>query len=219
VSLLLFLIQVVVISLSGVMAPGPVTAAAIAMGARRRYAGTLIALGHAIIEFPLMVLITLGMAGIIESTKTRIAIGLAGGVLLLIMAIQMMISIKTTDNSQNQPRKDKPVLTGLILSASNPYFLLWWATVGLALATKAGELGIWAFALFAVVHWLCDCIWLQALSWASFKGTKLLGVKSQQIVLVICSVVLFFFGLFFIYNAAVSVLSLGVSPTICFRLY
>lgn len=194
------------------MAPGPVTAAAIAMGARRRYAGILIALGHAVIEFPLMVLIILGMAGIIESTKTRIAIGLAGGVFLLIMAIQMLISIKTTDNPKNQPRKDKPVLTGLILSASNPYFLLWWATVGLTLATKAGQLGIWAFALFAVVHWLCDCVWLQTLSWASFKGTKLLGAKSQRIVLLICSVVLFFFGLFFIYNAAANLIKLLSTP-------
>ena len=57
--LLLFLGQVVVISLSGVMAPGPVTAAAIGMGARSRYAGMLLAIGHGIVEFPLMILIVL----------------------------------------------------------------------------------------------------------------------------------------------------------------
>lgn len=183
------------------MAPGPVTTAAIAMGARSRYAGTFIALGHGIIEFPLMILIILGMGKIIESIRTQIVIGLAGGTFLLIMAIQMLISLKTTSNLQDRTRKEKPILTGLILSAGNPYFLLWWATIGLTLATRASQLGIWAFGLFAIVHWLCDCIWLQALSWASFKGTKLLGAKSQRIVLMICSAVLFFFGLFFIYNA------------------
>ena len=183
------------------MAPGPVTTAAIAMGARSRYAGTFIALGHGIIEFPLMILIILGMGKIIESIRTQIVIGLAGGTFLLIMAIQMLISLKTTSNLQDRTRKEKPILTGLILSAGNPYFLLWWATIGLTLATRAGQLGVWAFALFAIVHWLCDCVWLQALSWASFKGTKLLGAKSQRIVLMICSAVLFFFGLFFIYNA------------------
>jgi len=202
VSLLLFLVQVVVISLSGVMAPGPVTAAAIATGSRNRYAGTFIALGHGIIEFPLMILIILGMGKILESTKTQIVIGLAGGIFLLIMAGQMLIGLKTTENPQSPARKEKPILTGLILSAGNPYFLVWWATIGLTLATGARQLGIWAFALFAIVHWLCDCIWLQALSWASFKGASLLGPRRQRIILMICSAALFFFGLFFLYNAA-----------------
>lgn len=209
VNLLLFLVQVVVISLSGVMAPGPVTAAAIATGSRNRYAGTFIALGHGIIEFPLMILIILGMSRIFEAAKTQIVIGLAGGTFLLLMAIQMLISLKTVENPQSQVRKEKPILTGLILSAGNPYFLVWWATVGLTLATSAAQLGIWAFALFAIVHWLCDCIWLQTLSWASFKGAKMLGGKSQRIVLMICSAALLFFGLFFIYNAAANLIKMN----------
>jgi threonine/homoserine/homoserine lactone efflux protein len=191
------------------MAPGPVTAAAIAMGARSRYAGLALAVGHAIIEFPLMILIILGMGKILESTKTQIVIGLAGGTFLLIMAVKMLISLKAAENPQSPIRKEKPVLTGLILSAGNPYFLVWWATVGLTLATGARQLGIWAFALFAIVHWLCDCIWLQALSFASFKGTKLLGGKSQRIILMICSAAILFFGLFFIYNATANLIKMN----------
>ena len=57
-SLLLFLIQVFVISFSGAAQPGPVTATAIALGSRDRYAGLLLALGHGIIEFPLMLLLS-----------------------------------------------------------------------------------------------------------------------------------------------------------------
>ncbi len=201
-SLLFFLLQAIGISLSGVMAPGPLTAAAVAMGARSRYAGTFIAVGHGIIEFPLMILIILGMGKIFESTKTQIVIGLAGGTFLLIMAVQILIALKTTDTQQQTARNQNPVLAGVILSVANPYFLIWWATIGLALATTARRFGIWAFGLFAIAHWLCDFVWLQALSWASFKGTKLLGAKSQRIVLMICSAALFFFGLFFIYNAA-----------------
>lgn len=208
-SLLLFLIQVVIISLSGVMAPGPVTAAAIVMGARSRYAGLALAVGHAIIEFPLMILIILGLSRIFESAKTQIVIGLAGGTFLLIMAIQMLVNLRKANEPETKHTKTKPVLTGLILSAGNPYFLLWWATVGLTLATGARQLGIWAFALFAIVHWLCDCIWLQALSWASFKGTKLLGGKSQRIILMICSAVILFFGLFFIYNATANLIKMN----------
>jgi len=212
VNLPLFLIQVVIISLSGAMAPGPVTTAAIAMGSRSRHAGSLIVLGHAIIEFPIMLLIILGMDKLLKSNNIQIAIGLAGGIFLLIMAIKMLTNLNALQNQQDKTSKHKPILTGLILSAGNPYFILWWATVGLTLATTAGQLGIWAFALFVIFHWLTDLVWLQALSWASFKGTKLLGQKSQRIVLIICSIALLLFGLFFIYNSASSLIKLLSSP-------
>ncbi|MBA7483991.1 hypothetical protein ES707_19510 [subsurface metagenome] len=201
VNLLFFLIEVVVISLSGVMAPGPVTAAAIGMGTRSRYAGPLIAVGHGVVEFPLMILIVLGVGRILKLPTAQIVIGLAGGVFLLIMAIQMLESLRSAEKQQAQVTKSAPVLAGIILSAGNPYFLLWWATVGLTLATTATGIGTWAFVVFAIVHWLCDLVWLSALSWASFKGSVLLGPRGMRIVLMICSAALFVFGLFFIYNA------------------
>ena len=200
-SLFFFLLKAIVVSLSGVMAPGPVTAAAIAKGQRQRFAGALIAVGHGIIEFPLMILIVLGMDELLKSAKTQIVIGLAGGAFLLFMAIQMLRDIGKTDYNPEKSYKSGPVLTGFLLSVGNPYFLLWWASVGLALATEATQLGIWAFALFAVIHWLCDLVWLQVLSWASFKGSALLGPRSQRIVLLVCSLALFFFGLYFISRA------------------
>jgi threonine/homoserine/homoserine lactone efflux protein len=61
------------------MAPGPVTAAAIGMGTRSRYAGMLIAIGHGIVEFPLIVLIVLGLGRILKLPTAQIIIGLAGG--------------------------------------------------------------------------------------------------------------------------------------------
>jgi len=184
------------------MAPGPVTAAAIGMGTRSRYAGALIAVGHGVVEFPLMILIVLGVGRILKLPTAQIVIGLAGGAFLLIMAIQMLKSLRSIEVQQVTVTKSAPVLAGVILSAGNPYFLLWWATVGLTLATTATGIGIWAFAIFAIVHWLCDLIWLSALSWASFKGSVLLGPRGMRIVLMICSAALFVFGLLFIYNAA-----------------
>lgn len=200
-SLLFFLFKVIIVSLSGVMAPGPVTAAAIAKGQRQRFAGSLIAVGHGIVEFPLMILIVLGMDKLLKSAKTQIVIGLAGGAFLLFMAIQMLRDIRKTDYTPEKSYKTGPILTGFLLSVGNPYFLLWWASVGLALATEATQLGIWAFAMFAVIHWLCDLVWLQVLSWASFKGSALLGPQTQRIVLLVCSLALLFFGLYFISRA------------------
>jgi threonine/homoserine/homoserine lactone efflux protein len=203
VALLLFLAQVFIISLTGALQPGPVTATTITMGTRNRWAGTLMAIGHGIIEFPLMVIIILGLDYYFKLTKVQIAIGLAGGIFLILMAIQSLLSLKANTQNEQKTLSGRPVLAGIILTASNPYFLLWWATVGLALATQSTQWGIWAFALFALAHWSVDLIWLQILSWASFKGSVLLGPRGLKVVLIFCSAALFGFGLFFIYNATI----------------
>lgn len=200
-NLLFFLAQVIVISCSGVMQPGPVTATVITMGTRNRYAGMLLALGHGIVEFPLMVIIVLGVGKVFELRSVQIGIGLAGGLFLILMAIQGLNSLKTKTDAEPKTLSGKPILAGIILSAGNPFFLIWWATVGLALATQAAQWGIWAFVLFALTHWSMDLIWLQILSWASFKGSVLLGPRGLRIVLMFCSAALLAFGLFFIYRA------------------
>ena len=199
--LLLFLAQVLLISCSGAMQPGPVTATAITMGAKNRYAGTLLAVGHGVIEFPLMVIIILGLGVYFKLPSVQIAIGLAGGAFLILMAVQSLASLKAKGGAEPKSFTGKPLLAGIILTAGNPYFLLWWATVGLALATEATQWGIWAFGLFALAHWLVDLLWLQALSWASFKGSVLLGRHGQRIVQAICSAALLGFGVFFICKA------------------
>ena len=198
---LLFLLQALLISLSGVLAPGPVTAATLAAGTRSRHAGALVAVGHGIVEFPLMFLIMAGMGVIFEYVSVRIGIGLVGGAFLVFMGVGMLRSSAEAPEAAAEPATRGPIWTGVILSAGNPYFLLWWATVGLALATRALKLGVLAFGLFAVVHWLCDLVWLEALSLASFKGSKLLGERMQRIVLVVCGAALLVIGARFAWDA------------------
>ncbi len=199
--LILFLGQVIVISLSGVMAPGPVTAVAIASGARNRYAGILMAIGHGIVEFPLMIVIVLGAGTFLKSAGVRISIGLVGGVFLLLTGAQMLLSLRRNQTQSTSGLEHKPLAAGIILSGGNPYFLLWWATIGLALCTRATALGIRAFVLFALVHWLCDLVWLTFLSWASFKGSHGFGRGIQKVVLLICGTALLCFGIYFIFDA------------------
>jgi len=202
VELISFLGSVFIISCTGAMQPGPVTATAITMGSRRKWSGVLLAIGHGIVEFPLMVLMMIGLGIIFKSDIAQIVIGFIGGVVLILMAIQAFISSRTSTYTQAVNCSDKPILTGIILSVGNPYFFIWWSTVGLALATRAKDFGIWAFAIFAVVHWMVDLIWVTALSWTSFKGSVLLGQRGLHFVLMFCAAALFGFGLFFIYNAA-----------------
>lgn len=200
-ALTVFLLKAFGISLSGVMAPGAVTAAAIAQGARRRWAGIRMAVGHGIVEIPLIFLITLGLGVLFQADGFKIAVGVLGGAFLVWMGIVMTRQSGVSDSATDAPGAAGPLMTGLILSISNPYFLLWWATVGLNLTLEARNLGWTAFLLFALVHWLCDLIWLTVLSFASFHGTNILGSRSQKIVLQVCGIALVAFGGHFIYRA------------------
>jgi len=201
-ALIVFLLQAVLISFSGVMAPGPLTAVVLAAGVRSRHAGARVALGHGAVEFPLILILVAGVGDLLESERLRIGIGLAGGAFLVFMGVQMVRSLRGPSHPANRYGGTNPMWSGIVLSAGNPYFLLWWATVGLTLASRALELGVLALGLFAIAHWLCDLVWLETLSVASFKGSKLLGERNQRIVLIICALALLFFGAMFIHAAA-----------------
>ena len=197
-----FLVKAVAISLSGVMAPGPMTVATMVAGTRRRHAGVWIALGHAVIEIPLIIVIVAGAAVLLRSNGFRAGVGVVGGGFLLLLGAQLLMSLDTVISRSEAPAgRRHPFWTGVVLTGGNPYFLLWWATIGLSLTAQAADLGVTAFALFALVHWLCDLVWLEALSLASFKGSTLLAGRGQKVVLGICSAVLIGFGCLFLYDA------------------
>ena len=200
--LLLFLLSVFLISFSGAIAPGPVGTATVVMGAKNKYAGVLIAIGHAIIEVPLIILITLGIGRIFESKRILIALGFIGGAVLLYMGLQMLRSnISAEGEQETKISAGNPVITGIVLSASNPYFTLWWVTIGLGLATTAKTFGTWAFLMFILAHWSTDLIWFSLVSLASYKGTKIMGPAVFRKVIIGCGVVMLIFGVMFIEDA------------------
>lgn len=215
--LLVFLGQAAVISLSGAMAPGPVSATALATGTRSRHAGAQMALGHGVVEVPLIVLIVLGAGVLLEKPGVRVGIGFAGGIMLAAMGARMLLATRGCAGGAAQGRDCLPFFAGAALSVSNPYFFIWWATVGLALATRAKGLGIFAFVLFAAVHWLCDLVWLESLSMASFKGSRLLGGRLERVILAVCGAALLLFGAVFVRDAtreALRGLTTGAPPAV-----
>ncbi len=203
-----FLIKAMLISLSGVMAPGSMTAVTLGLGSRNRHAGALLAVGHGLVEFPLMVLIVLGASRVLETGWVQMLIALGGGAILLHMGAGMLGELaRPVRDIQARRTTTGPVLAGVLASAGNPYFLLWWAVVGLGLATEATRIGIWAFVLFAVLHWTLDLVWLEALSLASYSGTRLLGPRVQQAILLVCGSALLLFGVGFLHDAILQALA------------
>ena len=192
----LFLLSAAGISLSGVMMPGPLTAATIAKGYRQQNAGVFIALGHAVIELPLMALIYFGFAQFFASPEVKKVIGLAGGLMLIFMGLMVLRSFrKNMGETADLPYS--PLVTGIVLTGANPYFFLWWATIGIALIVTAAQFGIWGLVIFAVVHWSCDMVWEQCVSVSVFRTRHLWTQKVQRIVFGICAAVLVGFGVWF----------------------
>jgi threonine/homoserine/homoserine lactone efflux protein len=196
---------IVGVSLFGVLAPGPVTAAAISAGARNRHAGAWICAGHVAVELPLILLLATGLGTVFTSPAIRASIGLLGGVILVLMGLQLLASLRKTDAGAVVSVERHPFLIGVVLSGGSPYFLFWWATVGLTLISQAMALGIVALGLFALIHWLCDLSWLEFLSNAGFKGSQVFGARSQTVVSAVCAVMLLGFGVKFICDAVIAI--------------
>ena len=194
---IIFLVEVIIVSLSGVMAPGPITAAAVGSGTKSPNAGALVAVGHGVIEFPLMLFIFFGLGYVLNSWYVKMAIFLLGGLFLLFMGGSMLRSIKHVSHISGR-NTEVPLLAGILLSLGNAYFLVWWATVGATLISKAVAFGLVGFFVFGVIHWLCDFTWCYFLSAVSYKGRNILGVKFQRTVFGICGVFLLVFGVLFI---------------------
>jgi threonine/homoserine/homoserine lactone efflux protein len=195
-----FLVQAVLISLSGVMAPGPLTVVVVGKGAHSPRAGAMIAVGHGLVEFPLMALIAVGLAPILKQVTVSAVIGLAGGVVLLWMGYGLLRSLRGA-HDRAEERAASPLMAGVLMSAGNPYFIVWWATVGATLVFRAWEFGVWQLVVFAVIHWSLDLIWYFALSAASFRGTRLLGTRFLQGVSLVAGLILLFFGVRFVVDA------------------
>ena len=195
-----FLIEAVLISLSGVMAPGPITAVTVSKGTKSPHAGAIIALGHGIVEIPLMILILYGFGEILKIAYIKAIIGLLGGLFLLKMGLNLLQGIKQAKiNSSNNPHS--PLMAGIILSLANPYFLIWWATIGSILIFRSITFGLFGFVIFMILHWSCDFFWCYFLSALSFKGGQFFGKRLQQVLFAICGVFLLFFSAKFIYDA------------------
>jgi threonine/homoserine/homoserine lactone efflux protein len=196
-SLGLFLLSVIGISLTGAMLPGPMTAATIAKGYGSKNAGALIAVGHGIIELPLIAAIYLGVGHFLGLPLVVSIIYIAGGVALFYLGFRMF---RTASDAPGEvgglPRNS--MVTGIVVTATNPAFYVWWITIGAALITGAALFGVIGVVLLAVVHWPCDLIWSEFLSLGTFKSRKWWTGKVPRIVFSICALILIGFGVWFL---------------------
>ena len=193
------LATVVVVSLSGVMIPGPMFAVNVAKSFRSPWAGTWMALGHSIIEIPLILLIYFGFARFFQNTAVQVVMSILGGAMIIWMGISMFRA-RTDVVQRGNGLKYNSLTGGVITSGLNPYFFLWWATAGSAVLMKFLDYGTSGLIIFIIVHWLCDLVWLSFVSLLVYKTRNLWGKKIQEGIFIVCSLLLTGFGGWFIYT-------------------
>ena len=194
--IIFFLLMVGFISLSGVLMPGPVFAAAVVKGVESKHAGAWIALGHLIVEIPLILVIAAGFYFIFTHQWVQIGIGMVGGALLFYMGIRM-IQIRGEVDVVEKAFPTHPVVAGMLTTAANPYFILWWATVGSVLIIQAIEFSIIGIVLFIIVHESCDLGWDYFVSYSVNRSTSFWKGRTHEYVFIICGAIMIVFGIYF----------------------
>ena len=194
-----FLFSVVVISLSGVLMPGPLLAVVVKNSPRNRWAGIEAAMGHGMIELPLVIAIAFGFNYLFSSDTAQIAIGSIGGIALIVMGINALRAPLASADSSDSSKKPRSIIQGLIASL-NPYFFLWWATAGAAIIMKALTWSYGVVALMFAAHILVDIVWYGAVG---FGLAKSMGTRSgwQRGVLVFCGIAMISFGIYFVWSS------------------
>ncbi|MFW9906160.1 MAG: LysE family transporter [Candidatus Thorarchaeota archaeon] len=206
------------VALSGSLSPGPLLTytiyKAVQSGRKAYLIGLLIWIGHAIIEFVLMLILLIGLSPFITDRSVVIIIGILGGGILIFFGGSLLrdiwlkeldlnfltSEIENTDVQNISKRTDliqQPTLGGVLVSMSNPYWWIWWAVIGLNFMTQfaVGVLNIefWGFFLG---HELGD--FLTYVSIAAILGfsNKLISKRIYLGILFACSAFMIFFGLY-----------------------
>ena len=209
-SILALIIEIQLITMSGALAPGPLSIASIYHGTSTgKFSGLKIALGHTIVEFPLYILIGFGLIKLIWFSGVTAYLSIIGGIALLYFTIPLFKYQHSSNlSAANKGIYARPILTGIILSGLNPYFIIWWLTVGAKLILDIIEvLGYGLYTLIYVLHVWMDYAWLLILSYLGYSSLKALSSKYIKIISIILGILMLYFAFNFIIDGIRALLS------------
>jgi len=208
-----FSLQVILVSTSGVLSPGPLFFINILYGSKYgSFVGLKIASGHAIVEFPLIIILAYGLYTFsfldVSDTIFKI-IGMIGGIFILIFSILQINSIlidkKSTTNFKGITNTKfnirNPILAGFIFTILNPFFLTWWFTIGSKMISDSlVNFGIVeGTSLIFFSHIWMDYFWLWFTSFMINKGKSVIKEKVYQIFVFTINVILGIFGIYLLF--------------------
>ncbi len=188
------------VALSGALMPGPLLTITVGEATRRGFwAGPLIILGHGLLELTLVLLLLTGLGTILNRPLVLGTVGLVGGVILVWMGLGLLRASRTSQLKfeAGSARGLHPVWSGIVMSLANPYWLLWWLTIGLGYVIFAARYGFVGVCLFFTGHILADLAWYTLVSAAVAYGRNFFTDGLYRGFLASCGCFLFLFSLYF----------------------
>jgi len=201
-----FAVTVVILSISGALAPGPLFFVTISHGIKSgTKSGILFSIAHSLIEFTLVMLLALGLLSVANEPAAMLIVGVAGGVALIVfgaMQIRGSFSYKPEETKTGQEATRNLFLIGLALTGLNPYFIVWWLTIGATLIFISLEFaGLAGVVFMYVCHVWVDYAWLILVSALAKRGAKILQFKWYRILMAVFGLVLIYFGFSFLIDS------------------
>jgi len=212
-TLLTIFVSSFIIALSGALMPGPLLTVTISESSQRGFiAGPLLIAGHAVLELLLVAALLMGLAPFFQMPVVFVVSAIAGALILFWMAFGMFRSLPFLHLSLevNNTRRNNPMINGILMSIANPYWIIWWATIGLGYILYSWQFGFWGIAFFFTGHILADLGWYSIVSAAVAGGKSFLTDRLYRGLIMICAVFLVVFAGYFAY-AGITKLSTIIS--------
>jgi len=191
-----------ILALSGAMMPGPLLTATISESARRGCrTGPLLIIGHGLLEIVLVIAIMLGLAPYLSRPEIFVIIAITGSAILFWMAYGMFraLPLLSMDFHEQAAGRSSLILEGILLSLANPYWTVWWLTIGLGYIIHCRTYGVAGISAFFAGHILADLAWYSAVSVAISKGRHLMNDGIYRGLIGSCGAILVVFGCYFAY--------------------
>jgi threonine/homoserine/homoserine lactone efflux protein len=201
-------LQIILVSASGVLTPGPLFFANLALSKYGGFwSGIKIAIGHTIVELPVIILYSFPLI-VLTSSSTIFnmfkAISIIGGISLIIFGILYVVgTLRKNDNltaTDKPSRIENPILAGILFTGFNPFFFLWWISVGVKLISDSLQLlgyPLGIVFLFFIHIWM-DYAWLGMSSYFASRGIKIIGSHYHKFIIILLTLPLFYYGINFI---------------------
>ena len=203
-----------IVAFSGATAPGPMLTLVVASVAEKGcWTSFFIVLGHCILELAVVISFVFGILRYLENPILLKAIGLLGGIFLLYLGGNILYSVfkkKTIvdfksavkKNSMNRKSTLAVTLKGITISLTNPYWCIWWISIGAAFLIKSVQFNAAGITSFFIGHISADFIWYLFIGFLVSTSRKFFNQKIYNGILIFCSLFLFYLGIKFIIDAA-----------------
>jgi threonine/homoserine/homoserine lactone efflux protein len=199
-----------VVAFTGALMPGPMLTLVITSVAQKGFwTAFFIVVGHAALELAVVISFYLGILKYLDNPTVIKVISILGGAFLIYMAISIIVSVlrkKITLDLQNR-KMGTPLGTkntfiivgkGVLISLANPYWYIWWLTIGATFMIKSVSYSFAGVSSFYVGHILADFIWYLLVGFIISTGRRFFNQKVYIAILLVCSAFLLYLGVKFI---------------------